>query len=105
MSASDNISPVQFMSVKELGGYQSSDYPEKSMDQVHSMIRRDMGRNDRLSYTQRTLTNSIKDEGFDPGQPVTVDPVNKIYGQGHHRFSAARSARLTQIPVVHKTLY
>jgi hypothetical protein len=92
----------QSMSVKELGSYQSSDYPDKTMDQVAKQFGRDRLRSDRVSYNHGMLKNDIRENGIQ--EPVEVDTVNHIYGQGHHRYVAARSLRLKEIPVVHKDM-
>lgn len=101
-SPNPNLSKFQFMSVKELGGYQSQDYPDKTMDQVHQMIGRRRYKNDDYNYKQGVLKRSIQEEGI--RDPVTVDPVNKIYGQGHHRFHAARRLRMKEVPVQYKDM-
>lgn len=90
------------MSVKELGSYQSSDYPDKTMDQVTKMFGRQRLQSDRAAYNHGVLKNSMQADGI--LEPVEVDPVNKIYGQGHHRYAAARSLRMKEIPVIHRDM-
>jgi hypothetical protein len=102
MSANPNLNQQQFMSVKELGSYQSSDYPDKTMDQAYKTFNRDRLRSDRMNYRQGVLKNSIAANGMQ--DPVEVDPDNHVYGNGHHRYYAARSLRMKEIPVVHKDM-
>lgn len=102
MSAQENLSPQQFMSVKELGKYQSTDYPDKTMDQVSKDFGRARLRSDRVNYRHGMLKNSIQEDGI--RDPVEIDPVNHLYGDGHHRFAAVKSLRMKEIPVVHKDM-
>lgn len=104
MAASDHLSGAQFMSVRELGAYRSSDYPDKTMDQVTRMFGRQRLQSDRAMYGHAKLKSSIRNEGFHEDEPVEVDPVNKIYGQGHHRYVAARSLRMKEIPVRYRNM-
>lgn len=91
------------MSVKELGRYQSMDYPDKTMDQVHTMFRRRERSNLRFHEKMEDLRGSVEDYGIK--EPVVVDAEGRtnggypLFGNGHHRFSAAKSLRMKQLPV------
>lgn len=100
MAAADHLSGPQFMSVKELGSYQSSDYPDKTADQTHAHLRRAMNQVDFVNVRQHNLIRDVRDNGMQ--NPIEVDPESRMLVHGHHRFSAAKSLRMKEVPVKHK---
>lgn len=51
-------------------------------------------------WVLREVTESIKDHGYNPAYPITVEDNTLV--DGRHRLEAARACGLTQIPFVNK---
>jgi len=56
------------------------------------------------SPEHRELDRSVAEHGFDESQPIEVRLAAKpgyahVMGEGHHRYSAAKAAGLTRVPV------
>lgn len=98
MSASDHLGP-QFMSVEHLGTMQSADYPGQTMNDVHAMIRDKEGRDPALRFHMDQIREDIQERGLQ--HPVQVDRDRAEYGNGHHRYSAARDLGIRHLPVTH----
>ena len=97
-----NLNQQQFMSVKDLGGYESMDYPGKTMDQVHDMFRGRERTSPRFHEKMEDLRGSVEDYGMK--QPIFVNEEEHMVGNGHHRFSAGKSLRMGKLPVTHKMI-
>ncbi|MCW2929913.1 MAG: hydrolase [Actinomycetia bacterium] len=101
-----NAASSDFISIKTLGNYESMDFPGKTMNQAHEVIRRRERRNPELRKKMDDLRDSIRESGIQ--RPLSIDSTGwtnetnqytPMVGDGHHRFSAAKGMGLEEVPV------
>jgi hypothetical protein len=98
MSASDHLSDVQFMDIRQVGKLPAGDYPGFTMSQYHRAphkVNAASGTVERYSHQDlRDLTESMRTHGWRPEDAMHL-------GAGEHRYRAARLAGIKRVPVVH----
>lgn len=116
MAASDNLSRVQFMHIDEIGKMQSKNIGNAApqWDEhgqrtfPHGTTVADWDRlyraNPAATARYRGMDESMAESGFDPGKPLEVglaagDRYTSVLYEGHHRYSSARAAGITHLPV------
>lgn len=93
------LNDQQFMSVKDMGNLQSQDFPGKTMHQAYGILQKRKFTSDSAAIKQVKLQNDIKANGMNNPIDVHTGYNPPMVGDGHHRYAAARSNRMKQVPV------